>query len=139
MIDVPNYENDWCKSSRALLKIHNFLDFAANVQSMINYLSFETITRVPAQLVWKWQANKINLLQDALQKNWFRPKKGSSFHVLLTSINQVLNIEVWHDKTITNLHFRSSSFRVIKVYNKSVRSKESVWETWYRKDWKRSR
>ena len=69
MIDVPNYENDVRKSPRTLLKMHNFPDFAANVQSMINDLQFKTNPRVLAQFVWKWQANKENFLQNALQKN----------------------------------------------------------------------
>ena len=57
VIDVPNYKNDGGKSSRIFLKMHNFSDFAANMQSMIDCLLFKTNPRMLAQFIWKLQAN----------------------------------------------------------------------------------
>ena len=100
------------KKGRILLRIHNFSDLAANVQSMIDNLSCETIPRVPAQIVWKWQAIKNKFVQDPLQKNGFLPKNGSSFPVSLTSSNQVHNIEVRQDKTNTYYQYTLKILRL---------------------------
>ena len=43
---------------------------------------------------------KDDFFQIALQKNYLWPKNGGSFHVLLTSTNQILSIEVRRDKTV---------------------------------------
>ena len=123
MIEVPNYGIDWHKPCRFLLKIHNFSDFVANEQFMINCLSFETIPRMPAQFDWEWQTNKDHFIQDALQKKLIFAQKGQ-FFPCFADFKQS-GPQYW-DLAWKFENFSSNSFQVIKVYNESVRSKENV-------------
>ena len=79
------------------IKVIDF--FAANLQSMSNYLSFETNPTVLGHFVWKWQADKNNFSVERPQKRRFGIKNGSLINLALTSITQEFKIEIWYNKS----------------------------------------
>ena len=71
--DFPMFPNQKCdnfqsKPLTTILNIQVFDTYAAGVQSMNNYLSFETNPRVLGQFLWKWKVAKDSFFKKRPQK-----------------------------------------------------------------------
>ena len=68
MFPNQNCDNFQLKPLTTILNIKVFDTHAGDVQSMYNYLSFETNPRVFGQFLLKWQVDKDSLFKNRKQK-----------------------------------------------------------------------